>query len=293
MAQYAAEHGFSAAYCFAPQAQDGAPDWVRAFVLLTRDYAPGGWTVDHFYPTSNSAYHAARILAQRVADETGARAERLDGVRFKPLCLRHPSFGTGRNTLNYRPGIGSRFCMELLGIDREIETEEPAVYDARLLPCGDCDRCARACPTGAITPQGFVKERCIRFHMLSGKPMPEEMRPLIGDSRGVRAIVGCDICQRVCPANQEIEKRRSGEDALSLSQLLRCDADTMEQFAALYGKNYANRNRILAQAVLAAAHTGSPEYTQEIAALRGSPSPLVAGHADWAVQEIEKKNKIY
>ena len=129
--------------------------------------------------------------------------------------------------------------------------------------------------------------------MLSGKPMPEEMRPLIGDSRGVRAIVGCDICQCVCPANQEIEERRSGEDALSLSQLLRCDADTMEQFAALYGKNYANRNRILAQAVLAAAHTGSPEYAQEIAALRGSPSPLVAGHADWAAKEIEKKNKIY
>ena len=288
ISRFAAELGFSAAYCCAPLPTDGAPEDVKTLAILTRAYTPGGLLVDRFYPAGNAAYHAARELARRIAAKYGVEAVHLPHVRLKPLCGRHPAFGAGRNTLNYLPGIGSRFCMELIGLAAVVPAEEAPAYDDALLPCRACRRCMQACPTGAITEAGFIKEKCIRFYMLSGKPMPIEMRPLIGSLTGVRGIVGCDICQRVCPANAEMEKRRTQEDELTLTELLTCDANTMERFAALYGKNYANRNRVLAQAILTAANTGNAEYLQIITTFKDSPSALVAEHAAWATDILKK-----
>ena len=62
----------------------------------------------------------------------------------------------------------------------------------------------------------------------------------------------------------------------------------MAGFAALYGKNYAIRNRIIAQALLAAGNLGDPAYLEEIKALTQSTSALVAEHARWAKEKIEK-----
>ena len=287
--RYAAEAQFSAAYCFAPQPEDDAPENIRTLVLLVRAYAPGGLLVDHFYPASNAAYHAVRAMAERIAQENGVEAIPLSNLKLKPMCRRHPAFGTGINTLNYLPGIGSRFCMELLGLSAEVAPEPAIPYEKEQLPCADCGRCRRACPSGAITDNGFVKERCIRFYMLSGKPMPERLRKYIGAQDGARAIVGCDICQRVCPANAETEEQRTLNDDFTLRETLACEAQTMAGFAALYGKNYAIRNRIIAQALLAAGNLGDPAYLEEITALTQSSSALVAEHARWAKEKIEKK----
>ena len=288
ISRFAAELGFSAAYCCAPLPRDGAPENVKTLAILTRAYAPGGRLMDRFYPASNAAYHAAEALARRITAECGVEAVHLPHVRMKPICRRHPAFGTGRNTLNYLPGVGSRFCMDLIGLAARIPPADDPPYDGALLPCGECRRCMQACPTGAITETGFVREKCLRHHMTSGKPMPMDMRPLIDSERGTRAILGCDICQRVCPANAESEKRRTQEDEMTLSELLTCDGETMERFAALYGKNYAIRNRILAQAILAAAKSGDTSYLPKIEALRGSASAAVAEHAAWAAEILKK-----
>ena len=184
--------------------------------------------------------------------------------------------------------------MELLGLSAEVEAA-PAdpCYDQDQLPCASCGKCAQACPGGAITSKGFIKERCIRYYMLSGKPMPEPLRPYIGIENGARAIVGCDICQRVCPANRQIEKQRTLEDDFTLADMLRCDQQTLSKFAELYGRNYAIRNRIIAQALLAAGNTGDPAYLEQIKPYLQSNSALVADHARWAQKKIEKKEKIY
>lgn len=289
ISRYAAEAQFSAAYCFAPMPGDGAPEHIRTLVLLVRTYTPGGLLVDRFYPASNAAFHAARAMAERIAEENGIEALPLSNLKLKPMCRRHAAFGTGINTLNYLPDIGSRFCLELVGLSAEVAQERAIPYDHSQLSCGDCRRCQRACPGGAITEKGFEKERCIRFYMLSGKPMPVHLRKYIGGEAGARAIVGCDICQRVCPANARMEERRTAEDDFTLEELLLCDAGTLADFAARYGKNYAIRNRIIAQALLAAGNTGAPGYLEIITALTQSSSALVAEHARWAREMIEKK----
>lgn len=41
-------------------------------------------------------------------------------------------------------------------------------------------------------------------------------------------MIGCDICQRVCPYNALQERERQDTDEFTLAELLACAPDTME-----------------------------------------------------------------
>lgn len=72
--------------------------------------------------------------------------------------------------------------------------------------CGSCTACIDACPTGAITPYKVDATRCVSYLTL-------EHRGVIGASlhMGVgNHLIGCDICQDVCPFN-----RRHEDDSMS------------------------------------------------------------------------------
>lgn len=284
---YAAEFGFSAAYCFAPLPEDGVPAETGTLVLLVRFYVPGGKLADHFYGASNTAYHAAVSMAKRIAEEKGIQTWHLPHVLLKPLCSRLPAFGRGKNTLNYLPGIGSRFCMELLGLKDRIDCSLQIPYDDTALPCGTCRACERACPGMAISDQGFDKTRCLRYYMLNGKPMPLEYRDRIGGNGGAKGIIGCDICQRVCPANIESDLLYREDDPFTLDELLLCSGDTLERFGKTYGSNYAVRNRIISQAILAAVAMNRTDLKPQICKLLDNPSATIRDHAAWAIEKMK------
>lgn len=166
-----------------PLPQDGAPEGCRTLILLVRAYRPGGRLVDRFYPASNAAYHQAHALVQLLSQDM--QAWPLSNLRLKPICNRLPQFGRGINTLNYLKGIGSRFCLELIGVsDDLIEKTKIINQNNKIkdwnLKCASCNQCRNACPTGAITAEGFVRERCLRNYMLSGKSVPQEFRAHYG-----------------------------------------------------------------------------------------------------------------
>jgi epoxyqueuosine reductase len=103
----------------------------------------------------------------------------------------------GKNTLLLHPRHGSYF---LLG---ELITSLPLEPDAAISDhCGTCTRCIQACPTEAITPWSVDARRCISYHTLEHRPpapIDEAFHPAI---REAGFIVGCDICQEVCPFNR-------------------------------------------------------------------------------------------
>ncbi|MEB3333180.1 MAG: tRNA epoxyqueuosine(34) reductase QueG [Synechococcaceae cyanobacterium] len=78
--------------------------------------------------------------------------------------------------------------------------ELPADRPATSL-CGSCSRCIPACPTGAIAEPFVVdSRRCIAFHTIENRN-PQLPRPIAGTLQGW--VAGCDICQEVCPWNQQ------------------------------------------------------------------------------------------
>lgn len=101
----------------------------------------------------------------------------------------------GKHTLLIHPKVGSYFFLAELIIDLELPPDGP-MKDY----CGTCTRCIDACPTDAISPQGYLLDgsKCISYLTIELKEaIPEEFA---GQMEGW--AFGCDICQEVCPWNR-------------------------------------------------------------------------------------------
>ena len=109
---------------------------------------------------------------------------------------KHAGIGwTGKNTLLINPKAGSYFFLAELILDLELEPDNP-MKDY----CGTCTRCIDACPTGAISPEGYLLDgsKCISYLTIELKnSIPESFRDSMENW-----MFGCDICQEVCPWNR-------------------------------------------------------------------------------------------
>lgn len=107
----------------------------------------------------------------------------------KPLAHKAGLGWQGRNTLLINDCYGSWLCLGELIIDRAYEPDQPA-----LARCETCRACIEACPTGAIRDDGGLDAgRC-----LSSISSYDDRETV--NLRG--SILGCDICQNVCPFNR-------------------------------------------------------------------------------------------
>lgn len=99
----------------------------------------------------------------------------------------------GRNRTLIIPGQGSYCFLGVLAVDVELK-REPHNQSAS---CEGCDRCLKACPTGALTPDGIDCRRCLSYLTIEHRgPLPIDVRGKLGCR-----IYGCDTCQQVCPHN--------------------------------------------------------------------------------------------
>jgi epoxyqueuosine reductase len=101
----------------------------------------------------------------------------------------------GKNTLLIKPGVGSYYFLSELIIDLELESDIP-IKDH----CGTCRRCIEACPTEAISPEGYIVDgsKCISYFTIELK----EAIPETYKGKFDNWMFGCDICQEVCPWNR-------------------------------------------------------------------------------------------
>ena len=69
--------------------------------------------------------------------------------------------------------------------------------------CTHCGRCAAACPTGALSHEGFEREKC-RSHITQKKgELTEWEREQI---RAGGFVWGCDLCTDACPVNRNARR---------------------------------------------------------------------------------------
>ena len=245
--------------------------------------APGtseGW-IHPYYPASQRAYRAAQHCV-RCAEAKGVPLRLRNDIRVKPIFARLSGFTQGRNTLSYAEGAGSRFHVQIMTLDMPMDETIPLQEEPHSLHCGDCRRCMTACPTGAIDENGYHREKCLRNWMLTGKPVPPELRIAMGNR-----LLGCDECQRCCPHNPP----PSGETQplVPLAELLARPKEASAALQKLIGVNLALPNRVLAQACLLAGCEGREDLMDTLQSLAAHPSETVREHAAWAEVQITKR----
>ncbi len=107
----------------------------------------------------------------------------------KPLAVKAGLGWQGRNTLLINDCFGSWLCLGELIIDRAYAPDSPAQKR-----CGSCRACIEACPTGAIRTDGSLDAvRCLSYISSYDDEEPCDLHG---------TILGCDICQSVCPFNR-------------------------------------------------------------------------------------------
>jgi epoxyqueuosine reductase len=100
----------------------------------------------------------------------------------------------GKNSMLIRDGLGSWFFLGVLATTVELSTDSRARN-----ACGTCEKCVKACPTGAIVEPGVVdSRRCISYLTIEWKG---EIPTTLADKFGDLAF-GCDACQEACPWNR-------------------------------------------------------------------------------------------
>lgn len=194
----------------------------------------------------------------------------------------------GKNTLLIHPRRGSYF---FLGV---IITDLPFTpYDTphRESLCGRCDRCQVGCPTEAF-PQPYVLDarRCISYLTIEYKGgIDPLLRPLMGNW-----IMGCDVCQEVCPFNRfalpasepAFYPLNQDRAAPPLLTLLRLDESAFRTYFAGSPVIRLKRERLIRNACVAAGNWGDSAAIPPLRDLLADASPLVRGHAGWALTQI-------
>jgi len=101
----------------------------------------------------------------------------------------------GKNNLFINPETGSYCFIGEIICDLELEADKPVEEQ-----CGACEKCLKACPTGAlIQPRMLDTRKCIAYITLEHKgEFPDQWK---GQTKN--QLFGCDICQDVCPWNKK------------------------------------------------------------------------------------------
>lgn len=188
----------------------------RAIVTLAYPYSsrkpstPDGFAAARYTEPGRADYHdrlrkLAKTLAQGIIEDYPGTRIRVC-VDSAPMLERSFAYASGigfigKNNMLIIPGHGSYVFLT------EILTTAPLEFlkaETMENQCGSCTLCVEACPAGALErPFSLNASKCLSYltieHSgeLDGKTA-KKMR---------NSFFGCDVCQEVCPFNEETALR--------------------------------------------------------------------------------------
>jgi epoxyqueuosine reductase len=194
----------------------------------------------------------------------------------------------GKSTMLIDERLGTWFFLAEILTTLELPPDQP-VADR----CGTCERCIKACPTGAITaPHRLDARRCISYLTIELKgSIPLELRPLVGDR-----IFGCDDCLDACPWNRFAQVSHESAFAARHSTLGMSLREYLEltdaEFRAIFKNSPIKRIKrrgFLRNVCVALGNVGDIFDIPALERAAADPEPLIAEHAEWAVHQIRSR----
>lgn len=192
----------------------------------------------------------------------------------------------GKNTMLINKRLGSWFFLAAVLLDVELDYDAPhgATH------CGTCTRCLEACPTDAFAaPYVLDARKCISYLTIELRgSIDEELRSAMGDW-----VLGCDICQEVCPWNRKAPATDepafhprpdfAPADALELLTL------SEDEFRTRFAKTPFERpgwTGIRRNAAIAIGNTGDATQIEHLSPLRADSDPIVRDAVEWAISRL-------
>lgn len=163
----------------------------------------------------------------------------------------------GRNRQLIIPGMGSYFFLGVLAVTAEINGTKGEKASTNI--CLNCDRCLKACPTGALTADGIDCRRCLSYLTIEHRgDIPDDIAYKMG-----HRIYGCDACQQVCPHNKNAHSTEESAFDMPPEVAAMTPADwhslTEERYKSLFKDSAIER-------------AGYQGLRRNITAMNGSPS---------------------
>jgi len=268
------------------------------------DQAPRGWISryawgDDYHDVLREKLNAlvAEMRAQ-ITEPFDARAYVDTGPIIECVAAKYAGLGwLGKNTCLIHPKLGSWL---FLGVILTTLDLEPTIAPGATPPpdfCGTCTRCLDACPTQAF-PQPYVLDarRCISYLTIELRSeIPEGFRPQLGS-----AVIGCDICQDVCPWNRKAPAATLAafepRQRLLSPELEWLASLSQEEFSAIFRKSAVKRAKwrgIVRNACVALGNSAAsldPAARKRVASLlerlASSDDAIIASHARWALGRV-------
>jgi epoxyqueuosine reductase len=281
------------------------PDQVlpgaRSVIMVAKSYHPSGAS-----PLLNASFQIARyasgedyheVLTPRLRELEKVLAQaggsQRSYVDTGPILERDfaalAGLGwQGKSTMLISKNLGTFFFLGALLTTLELPPDAPAKDH-----CGRCQRCIDVCPTRAIiAPHRLNATRCVAYLTIELKgSIPVDLRPLIGNR-----IYGCDDCAAVCPwnrfasASQEIRFQPGPFSKITqMRDFLELDEPSFRELFRGSPIKRIKRRGFLRNVCVALGNTGGPEDLEALQRIKNDPEPLIAEHAQWAIEQITRR----
>lgn len=158
------------------------------------------------YALLNDYHHVLKNILREILTKTISQYPTLNWDIFvdtKPIFERSLALKAGlgfigKNSCLIIPQKGSWYFLGGVLFDLEFSGESQIAKNE----CGSCTKCMDACPAGAIVaPYVIDANKCLSYLTIEHKGNIKDILP----SGKHKNIMGCDVCQAVCPHNVKIE----------------------------------------------------------------------------------------
>lgn len=168
----------------------------------------------------------------------------------------------GKNTCLIHPSEGSFLLLGEILTTFTFQTDQ----EEKKVECGTCSLCQVECPTGALNEDYILdSNRCLAYWTIENRgPIPEEFWPHLS-----KYYFGCDICQIVCPFNEEakthfVASKVVPREMPSLYEVATMNQQDYERYFGGTPMTRAKRNGLRRNALIAMCVTRHPKLNEAL-----------------------------